>query len=62
MLIDSAALWFLLCLEILHCDWLVNWLGNLVLETGIGGLYPGVSRYIPTQDRLDKSCSALVYA
>ena len=29
---------FLLCLEILHFDWLVNWLDNLVLEGGIGGI------------------------
>ena len=34
----------LLCLEILHFDWLVNWLGKLVLEgvTGGGGYTLGV--------------------
>ena len=40
--------------------WLVNWLGNWVLEGGHWGVYPKVV-YIHTHmhDRLDKSCSAL---
>ena len=29
-------LWFLLCLEIPHFDWLVHCQGNLVLEGGLG--------------------------
>ena len=40
---NSVAMWFLLCLEILHFDWLINWVGNWVLDGVIGwggGVYP----------------------
>ena len=40
--------------------WLVNWLGNWVLEGGIGG-YP-YSTHKNTRYRLDKSRSALAEA
>ena len=51
---------FSLCLKILHFYWLVNWLGNLVLEGVIGGYTLGVIyMHTHTQDKLDKSCSAL---
>ena len=51
MLIGSAAMWSLLCLEILHFDWLVNWLGNLVIEGNIGGVYWGGGVHIHTHTR-----------
>ena len=41
--------------------WLVNWLGNWVLEGGGIGGYPN-STYKNMPYRLDKSCSALTEA
>ena len=38
----------LLCQEILYFDWLVNWLGNWVLEGGALGVYPKKSTYTHT--------------
>ena len=37
-------MWFLLCLEILHFDKLVNWLSNLVLEGALeeGGAHTNI--------------------
>ena len=55
---NSVAIWFLLCLEIQHFDWLENWLGPLVLEEAWGVSIPGRSIYKHMQDRLDKSHSA----
>ena len=42
--------------------WLVNWLGNWILEGGIGGCTQKWSTYIHTHDRLDKLRSALAEA
>ena len=42
--------------------WLVNWLGNWVLEGGIGGYTQKWSTYIHMHDRLDKLHSALAEA
>ena len=47
---NSVAIWFLLSLEILHFDWLVNWLGPMVIE----GTFRGIHRrmvYIHTYAR-----------
>ena len=49
---------FLLFLEILHFDWLVNWLGPMVLEGALGVHTPGWSTFTHIQDRLGKSSSA----
>ena len=42
--------------------WLVNWLGNWVLEGGIGGIPKKWSTYIHMPYRLDKLRSALAEA
>ena len=42
--------------------WLVNWLGNWVLEGGHWGCTQKWSTYIHTHDRLDKLRSALAEA
>ena len=34
---NSVAMLFLLCLGILHFDWLVNWLDPMALEGALGG-------------------------
>ena len=52
----SAATWYLSCLEILHFDWLVNWLGPMVLEGALVVYAPGSLYFVlhtHTQDRLD---------
>ena len=52
---NSIAMWFLLCLEILHFDWLVNCICPMVLV--LGEYTPQGALHAYTQDRLDKSCS-----
>ena len=36
---NSVAMWSVLCLEILHFDWLVNWLGPMLLEGALDGIH-----------------------
>ena len=55
------AMWFLMRFEILYFDWLVIWLGSLVLEGSFGGYMVG-STYIHTRNRQDTSLSALAEA
>ena len=57
-----CCMWYLLSLEFLLFDWLVNWLGNWVLEGHWGGVPCFGSTHIHTYDRLDKSCRSLAEA
>ena len=55
---NTVAMRFLLCMEILHFDWLVDWLGPMVIEGALGVYTLGWPTYIHTQDGIDKSHSA----
>ena len=57
---NSVAMWFLLPLEILHFDRLVNWLGPIALEGALVDIHPRVV-YINThtQDRLDSASRSI---